>query len=91
MYESKPGISHFTSNMLEKGTERLNSSELAEMFDRMGAHIEISAGYDHTAVSVYALRKNWKEATELFFRDDQDTSIRRRRAGVDEEYFSPEP
>src|SRR5882757_601019 len=36
------------------------------MFDRMGAHIEISAGYDHTAVSVYALRKNWKEAAELF-------------------------
>lgn len=65
-YEPKPGISHFTSNMLEKGTERLSSSELAEMFDRMGAHIEISAGYDHTAVSVYALRKNWKEATELF-------------------------
>lgn len=65
-YEPKPGVSHFTSNMLEKGTERLNSSEIAEMFDRMGAHIEISAGYDHTAVSVYALRKNWKEATELF-------------------------
>jgi predicted Zn-dependent peptidase len=52
--------------MLEKGTQRLNSSELAEIFDRMGAHIEISAGYDHTAVSVYALRKNWKEAAELF-------------------------
>ena len=65
-FEPKPGVSHFTSNMLEKGTERLNSSELAEAFDRMGAHIEISAGYDNTAVSVYALRKNWKEATELF-------------------------
>lgn len=65
-YEPKPGVSHFTSNMLEKGTQRLNSSELAEQFDRMGAHIEISAGYDHTAVSVYALRKNWKEAIELF-------------------------
>jgi predicted Zn-dependent peptidase len=65
-FEPKPGVSHFASNMLEKGTERLNSSELAEAFDRMGAHIEISAGYDNTAVSVYALRKNWREATELF-------------------------
>ena len=65
-YEPRPGVSHFTSNMLEKGTQRLNSSEVAELFDSMGAHIEISAGYDHTAVSVYALRKNWKEATELF-------------------------
>lgn len=65
-YEPKAGVSHFTSNMLEKGTERLNSSELAEAFDRMGAHIEISAGYDNSAVSVYALRKNWKEAAELF-------------------------
>ncbi len=65
-HEPKAGVSHFTSNMLEKGTTRLNSSQLAESFDRMGAHIEISAGYDNSAVSVYALRKNWKEATELF-------------------------
>lgn len=65
-YEPKPGISHFASNMLEKGTKRMNSSELAEAFDRMGAHIEISAGYDNCAVSVYALRKNWKEAAGLF-------------------------
>jgi predicted Zn-dependent peptidase len=64
-YEPKAGVSHFTSNMIEKGTQRLDSSELAEMFDRLGAHIEISAGYDHTSVSLYALRKNWKEATEL--------------------------
>lgn len=65
-HEPKAGVSHFTSNMLEKGTHRLDSSELAEAFDRMGAHIEISAGYDNCAVSVYALRKNWKEAAELF-------------------------
>jgi predicted Zn-dependent peptidase len=64
-FEPKPGISHFTSNMLEKGTVRLNSSDLAEAFDRLGAHIEIAAGYDHTAVSVYALNKNWKQAIEL--------------------------
>lgn len=64
-FEPKAGVSHFTSNMLEKGTDRLNSSDLAEAFDRLGAHIEISAGYDNTAVSVYALRKNWKEAAEL--------------------------
>lgn len=64
-YEPKAGVSHFTSNMIEKGTGRLDSSELAEAFDRLGAHIEISAGYDTTSVSVYALRKNWKEAAEL--------------------------
>ncbi|HMJ70588.1 MAG TPA: pitrilysin family protein [Cyclobacteriaceae bacterium] len=64
-YEPKAGVSHFTSNMLEKGTQRLNSSELAEMFDRFGAHIEISAGYDNTSVSLYALRKNWKEVAEM--------------------------
>jgi predicted Zn-dependent peptidase len=64
-YEPKPGVSHFTSNMLEKGTERLDSTDLAEAFDRLGAHIEISAGYDYTSVSLYALRKNWTEAAEL--------------------------
>jgi zinc protease len=63
--EPKAGVSHFTSNLLDKGTQRLDSSELAEAFDRLGAHIEISAGYDNTSVSVYALTKNWKEAAEL--------------------------
>lgn len=64
-FEPKAGVSHFTSNMLEKGTKRLNSTDLAEAFDRLGAHIEISAGYDNTGVSVYALRKNWKQAADL--------------------------
>jgi zinc protease len=64
-FEPKAGVSHFTSNMIEKGTERMNSTDLAEAFDRLGAHIEISAGYDHTAVSVYALNKNWKQAIDL--------------------------
>lgn len=64
-FEGKSGVSHFTSNMLDKGTQRLNSTELAEAFDRLGAHIEISAGYDNTSVAVYALNKNWKESMSL--------------------------
>lgn len=64
-FEQKAGVSHFASNMLDKGTQRLNSTELAEAFDRLGAHIEISAGYDHTSVAVYALKKNWRESVAL--------------------------
>lgn len=61
-HEPRPGISHFTSNMLERGTSKLTAAGLAEAFDGLGAHIEIVAGYDLTTVSLYALKRNWQEA-----------------------------
>lgn len=64
-HEPRPGISHFTSNMLERGTTRHTAAALAEAYDGLGAHIEIVAGYDLTAISLYALKRNWHEAFEI--------------------------
>lgn len=57
-FESKVGLAHFTAQMIERGTTEKTSSQLAEFFDRYGAHIEISPGLDFTSVALYSLSKN---------------------------------
>lgn len=63
--ETQMGVSHFTAQMLEKGTPTKTAQQISEAFDGWGAHIEISPGYDFTAVSLYSLAKNWNEAFRL--------------------------
>ncbi|MGI8902474.1 MAG: M16 family metallopeptidase [Solirubrobacteraceae bacterium] len=46
------GISHFLEHLLFKGTERLSSREIDELFDGMGA--EVNAGTGKETTSVYA-------------------------------------
>ncbi len=57
-FESKPGISHFTSQMLQKGTLARNSFQVAEAIDSLGAHLEITPGFDVVSISLFSLRKN---------------------------------
>ena len=63
--ETKLGVSHFTSQMLSKGTTAKDSFQVAEGLDSLGAHLEISPGYDVVSVSLYALRKNLLPALRL--------------------------
>lgn len=64
--ESKVGLSHFTAQMLERGTTSRSSAQLAEFFDRYGAHIEISPGLDFTSIAVYSLTKNLHHVLPAF-------------------------
>ncbi|HWA34815.1 MAG TPA: pitrilysin family protein [Cyclobacteriaceae bacterium] len=57
-FESKPGTSHFTAQMLQKGTSARNSYQVAEAIDSLGAHLEITPGFDVVSVSLFSLRKN---------------------------------
>jgi zinc protease len=66
-FEQKTGTSHFASNLLLKGTEKKTSSEIAQIFDQYGAHVEISPGLDTVAVSLYSLVSNLKPVLELFY------------------------
>lgn len=83
-YETKIGVSHFTAQMLEKGTHSRSSSQLAAHFDRYGAHIEISPGSDFVSVSLYALNKNLEQVlpllleiiTESTFPEDELTQLK---------------
>src|SRR5688572_5459708 len=53
--EDTPGAAYFTAQLLSKGTTRKSSFDIAQIFDRFGAHLEISPGLDFTSISLYAL------------------------------------
>jgi zinc protease len=55
-FESKIGLASFTSALLEKGTFKKSSSEIAALFDYYGAHLEINAGYDFVSVSMVTVK-----------------------------------
>src|SRR6478736_330478 len=64
--EPKPGLAHFTSIMLDKGTASKSSREIAEALDYYGAQIEISSGYDFVSISLYGLKKFIEEILPIF-------------------------
>lgn len=65
-YEHAPAASHFTANLLTKGTELKSSFEIAHIFDRYGAHVEINPGFDFVSISVYTLTQYLAPVLELF-------------------------
>lgn len=64
-FETKSGVSHFTAQMLSKGTKYRNSYAIAEALDSLGAHLEINAGFDVVEISLFALRKNLLTAVSI--------------------------
>lgn len=64
-YEIQYGSSHFSGNLLTKGTKSKNSYQIAQLFDRYGAHVEISPGFDFVSVSVYTLIQYLRPVLEL--------------------------
>ena len=59
------GASYFSSQLLSKGTTKKSSYEIAQHFDRYGAHLEINPGMDVVSVSLYMLNKNLEVSLEL--------------------------
>lgn len=66
-FESKPDQSHFTVQMLDKGTKSMSSRQIAEIFDRYGAHIELTSNFDFASVSLYALTNHVALLLPIFF------------------------
>src|SRR3954467_10185042 len=64
-FENKPGVSHFTAQMLQKGTLKRNSFQVAEAIDSLGAHLEITPGFDTVTVAIFSLRKNLLAALRI--------------------------
>jgi zinc protease len=64
-YEPALGISHFASQMLPKGTNGKNSFQIAEALDSLGAHLEISPGFDVSTLSLFALRNKLLAAVSI--------------------------
>lgn len=78
------GAAYFSAQLLSKGTSRKSSFEIAQIFDRFGAHLEISPGLDFASISLYSLTRNLEPAlyllqellTDATFPDKELTQIR---------------
>lgn len=86
-YEPKPGLAHFTSNMLDKGTSSKTSKEIAGTLDYYGAQIEIAAGYDFVSISLYGLKKYAYEIFPLFIEIITDPIFSEKELGLQKEIF----
>lgn len=64
-HESKTTASHFSGNMLSKGTAYKSSFEIARTFDQYGAHLEVHPGHDFVSISLYSLARNLTPVLEL--------------------------
>jgi len=64
-FETKTAAAYFTAQLLQKGTAVKNSFQIAQIFDRYGAHVEISPGLDFVSISVYTLNKHLEPVLEL--------------------------
>lgn len=64
-FETAPGLSHFSSVLLTKGTSKLSGNEIVSMLDELGFHVETETSPDYTYLTAFGLRKNFKQALEI--------------------------
>lgn len=86
-FEPASGVSHFTAQMLRRGTKSRSAAALAEGMERLGAHLEIVAGFDRVTLSVYVLRKNLFSAAGLVLEILQEPSFPEEELRLEKEIF----
>lgn len=64
-FEVKTAAAYFTAQLLPKGTPDKSSFDIAQIFDRYGAHLEINPSLDFISVSLYALNKNLEPVLQM--------------------------
>jgi zinc protease len=62
----KPGLASFTADMLEEGTKKRTSPELAAEIEQIGAVLETSSSYDSVSVSLRTLSRTTEQGFVLF-------------------------
>ncbi len=61
----QPGLSTFTAQMLQEGTETRSSQELAAAFEFIGARLSTDARREFVSLSTETMTKHWTTALEL--------------------------
>lgn len=61
----KFGLQNFVTSVMEEGTASLNSVQIAEQQERLGANISIGGGRDTTTVSLSAVNPNLDASMDL--------------------------
>ncbi|MBO9581491.1 MAG: insulinase family protein [Sphingobium sp.] len=64
--KDKAGIGRLMLSLLEEGTTSLNSVQIAEQQERLGANIATAQTMDGTGVSLFALKANLAPSLDLF-------------------------
>ena len=59
--QGMPLLADTTNNLLEEGTTKHNSEEIASLLDYYGAFLETSAHHDYATVLLYALGKHFSK------------------------------
>ncbi|MQF98671.1 MAG: insulinase family protein [SAR202 cluster bacterium] len=62
---NKPGLSAFTSSMLQEGTINRTSQEISSEFEFMGTQLNISVGRERTVISTAVIDRYFDKAMEL--------------------------
>jgi predicted Zn-dependent peptidase len=57
-HENKPLLSDVANALLNSGTNRFSSEQLADHIDYYGAFLELEADYEHGSVSIFSLNKH---------------------------------
>ncbi|PIB36824.1 hypothetical protein BFP72_16160 [Reichenbachiella sp. 5M10] len=64
-YESQRAVSWCTAKMLLEGTPHKSGREISELFDALGAFVEVSAGFDDVSISIYGVNKTFDQVLDL--------------------------
>lgn len=86
-FEPASGVSYFTAQLLRKGTRSRTSFAIAEALDRLGAHLEITAGFDTVTVSLFVLGRNLFAAMEVFLEILREPSFPEEELRQEKEIF----
>jgi predicted Zn-dependent peptidase len=62
----KAGVASMTSDMIDEGTQRRTSLQLADEIDFIGAEISSNANYDGSYVNLLTLKEHLDKAMELY-------------------------
>ncbi len=67
IYHENSLIPEIVNTLIDKGTEKLSSESVSEMFDFYGAYLETEMGKHIVSVTLYTLNKYFKETFQLLF------------------------
>ncbi len=61
-----PGLSHFVAEMINKGTPKLNATQIADAFGAIGAQYDADTDYDFTQINASGLSQYSDELLEVY-------------------------
>ncbi|MFI5303984.1 MAG: M16 family metallopeptidase [Nitrospiria bacterium] len=64
--EGKAGLAYLTANLLEEGTEKRTSKQIADEMDSIGTNFSASPGSDYSTFSLKLLKKDLEKGLDLF-------------------------